>query len=154
MITTIDILSAKKSNARLLSLKALQMQAAFSEALVVMCVDNMQRCVLKYYNRATHLLLSILPAIHLEPFLLKYIVSTKPCFVRLTGQGLVIVFTRQLLGLLYWPFSLQNTAQPISEYPTKWERHNLTLKQLFEGRIIGTSFLKGASDNIAFDSKS
>ncbi len=77
----------------------------------------------------------------LKPFLLKYIVTTKSCFVRLMGQGIIIAFIGYFAGLLFWPYALQNvTSNPI-ESLSVMEHYKVSIKQLFEGEVIWSSHL-------------
>nr|WP_321487540.1 phospholipid carrier-dependent glycosyltransferase [uncultured Draconibacterium sp.] len=76
-----------------------------------------------------------------KPFLLKYIVSTKSCFVRLMGQGLIIVLAGYFLGLLFWPYALQDVVRHPLESLSVMEHYKISIKQLFEGEVIWSSAL-------------
>nr|WP_319510954.1 phospholipid carrier-dependent glycosyltransferase [uncultured Draconibacterium sp.] len=76
-----------------------------------------------------------------KPFLLKYIVSTKSCFVRLLGQWLVIVLAGYFLGLLFWPYALQDVVRHPLESLSVMEHYKISIKQLFEGDVIWSSSL-------------
>lgn len=85
--------------------------------------------------------LGLITIILLKPFLLKYIVSTKPCFVRLLGQGLVIAFTGYFIGLLFWPYALQDVVRHPLESLSVMEHYKVSIKQIFEGNVIWSSQL-------------
>ncbi|WP_347839138.1 hypothetical protein [uncultured Draconibacterium sp.] len=76
-----------------------------------------------------------------KPFLLKYIVSTKPCFVRLMGQGIVIVLTGYFLGLLFWPYALQDVVRHPLESLSVMEHYKVSIKQIFEGEVFWSTSL-------------
>lgn len=79
--------------------------------------------------------LGILLLFLLKPFYLSYIVSTKPVFVRLLGQGVVILFTGYFAGLLFWPFALQDVfANPIESLRVM-EHYKVSIRQIFEGQL-------------------
>ena len=77
----------------------------------------------------------------LKPFLLKHIVSTKSCFVRLMGQGLVIAAIGYFAGLLFWPFALQNVFQHPLESLKLMEHYKVSIRQVFEGQLLWSTQL-------------
>ena len=77
----------------------------------------------------------------LKPFLLKYIVSTKSFFVRFVGQGLVIVITGYFLGLLFWPYALQNVIQNPIESLSVMDHYKVSIRQIFEGKVFWSTGL-------------
>uniref|UniRef100_UPI003217DA2B phospholipid carrier-dependent glycosyltransferase n=1 Tax=uncultured Draconibacterium sp. TaxID=1573823 RepID=UPI003217DA2B len=85
--------------------------------------------------------LGLVAFIILKPFLLKYIISTKLCFVRLTGQGLLIVLVGYFAALLFWPYALQNMAHNPIESLSVMEHYKVSIKQIFEGSVIWSSSL-------------
>jgi len=76
-----------------------------------------------------------------KPFLLKYFVSTKSFFVRFVGQGLAIVFLGYFLGLLFWPYALQNVWLNPLESLSVMEHYKVSIKQIFEGHVIWSTQL-------------
>jgi len=69
----------------------------------------------------------------LKPFLLKQIVTTKSSFGRLLGQILVIVLAGYFVGLLFWPFALQNVfVHPLGSLRVM-EHYKVSIRQLFDG---------------------
>ncbi len=76
-----------------------------------------------------------------KPFLLKYIVSTKSCIVRLTGQGLTIAVGGYFLGLLFWPFALQDVFHHPLQSLSMMEHYAVSIKQIFDGQVIWSSNL-------------
>ncbi|WP_319230390.1 phospholipid carrier-dependent glycosyltransferase [Draconibacterium orientale] len=88
-----------------------------------------------------YLALGIVVLILSKPFLLKYIVSTKSCFVRLMGQWLVIVLAGYFLGLLFWPYALHDVVRHPLESLSVMEHYKISIKQLFEGEVIWSSSL-------------
>ncbi len=85
--------------------------------------------------------LGILAILILKPFLLKYIVSTKSCIVRLTGQGLTVVIVGYFLGLLFWPYALQDVFRHPFESLSMMEHYAVSIKQIFEGEVIWSTNL-------------
>ncbi len=88
-----------------------------------------------------YLVLGFIFILILKPFLLKYIVSTKPCFVRLLGQGLVVAVTGYFVGLLFWPYALQDVVHHPLESLAVMEHYKVSIKQIFEGQVIWSSSL-------------
>jgi len=85
--------------------------------------------------------LSILLFFVLKPFYLKQIVSTKPVFVRLIGQGAVILAVGYFAGLLFWPYALQNIFVHPMESLRVMEHYKVSIRQLFEGEIFWSTQL-------------
>jgi len=77
----------------------------------------------------------------LKPFLLKYIVSTKLCFVRLTGHAFLIAIVGYFAGLLFWPYALQDVFRNPLESLSLMEHYKVSIKQIFEGNVIWSSHL-------------
>ncbi|WP_167617175.1 tetratricopeptide repeat protein [Maribellus sediminis] len=77
----------------------------------------------------------------LKPFLLKYIVTTKSCFVRLTGQFLTVAAIGYFIGLLFWPYALQNVFHNPLESLSVMEHYKVSIKQIFEGEVVWSSQL-------------
>lgn len=69
----------------------------------------------------------------LKPFLLKHIVSTKHCLVRLLGQGTVIFGIGYFVGLLFWPFALQDVLRNPLLSLSVMEHYKVSIRQVFEG---------------------
>jgi hypothetical protein len=76
-----------------------------------------------------------------KPFALKQIVSTKPVFVRLLGQGAVIIITGYFAGLLFWPFALQNVWVHPFESLSVMKHYTVSIRQIFEGELIWSTDL-------------
>ncbi|HPF50214.1 MAG TPA: hypothetical protein PK335_01505 [Draconibacterium sp.] len=85
--------------------------------------------------------LGIISLLVVKPFLLKYIVSTKSCIVRLMGQGLTIVVGGYFLGLLFWPFALQDVFRHPLQSLSMMEHYAVSIKQIFYGEVIWSSNL-------------
>ena len=85
--------------------------------------------------------LSVLLFFILKPFYLKQIVSTKPVFVRLLGQGAVILAIGYFAGLLFWPYALQNIFVHPLESLRVMEQYKVSIRQLFEGEIFWSTQL-------------
>jgi tetratricopeptide (TPR) repeat protein len=77
----------------------------------------------------------------LKPFELKHIFSTKPCFVRLMGQGLVILLIGYFAGLLFWPYALQNVFVHPLESLNMMEHYKVSIRQVFDGKFIWSTHL-------------
>jgi lambda repressor-like predicted transcriptional regulator len=88
-----------------------------------------------------YLALGIVSILIAKPFLLKYIVSTKSCIVRLTGQGLTVVVGGYFLGLLFWPFALQDVFRHPFESLSMMEHYAVSIKQIFNGEVLWSSNL-------------
>ena len=88
-----------------------------------------------------YLAAGLLALVVMKPFLLKYIVSTKSFFVRFVGQGLAIVFMGYFLGLLFWPYALQNVFRNPLESLSVMEHYKVSIKQIFEGNVIWSTRL-------------
>ena len=69
----------------------------------------------------------------LKPFLLKQIFTTKLGLVRLLGQNLAILLIGYLVGLLFWPFALQNIFLHPFESLRVMEHYKVSIRQIFEG---------------------
>ncbi len=76
-----------------------------------------------------------------KPFELKQIVSTKPCFVWLTGQLMVIAIIGYFAGLLFWPYALQNVWVNPLESLSIMEHYKISIRQVFEGNLIWSTHL-------------
>lgn len=85
--------------------------------------------------------LGIVSLLIVKPFLLKYIVSTKSCIVRLTGQSLTIVVVGYFLGLLFWPFALQDVVRHPLESLSMMEHYAVSIKQIFNGEVFWSTEL-------------
>lgn len=88
-----------------------------------------------------YLALGLITFLFVKPFLLKYIFSTKSCFVRLTGQGLLVVILGYFAGLLFWPYALQNVFHHPLESLAVMEHYKISIKQLFNGEVIWSTAL-------------
>lgn len=89
-----------------------------------------------------YLALGILIYLFWKPFYLNS-VSTKPVFVRLMGQGTVILFIGYFAGLLFWPFALQDVFAHPLESLNLMEHYSVTIRQIFEGELIWSTQLPG-----------
>ncbi|MBN1986293.1 MAG: hypothetical protein JW761_08315 [Prolixibacteraceae bacterium] len=76
-----------------------------------------------------------------KPFELKHIVSTKPCFVRLTGQLILIAVIGYFAALLFWPFALQNVFENPLESLQVMEHYKVSIRQIFEGNLVWSTQL-------------
>ncbi|MCY1721733.1 hypothetical protein OU798_15370 [Prolixibacteraceae bacterium Z1-6] len=85
--------------------------------------------------------LGLIALIILKPFLLKYIISTKLCFVRLLGQGFLIAIVGYFAALLFWPYALQDVVHHPLESLSVMEHYKVSIKQIFEGNVIWSSNL-------------
>ena len=85
--------------------------------------------------------LSIIIYFVLKPFYLKQIVSTKPVFVRLLGQGAVILLIGYFGGLLFWPYALQNVFVHPVESLGIMEHYKVSIRQVFEGKLLWSTQL-------------
>ncbi|WP_340112079.1 hypothetical protein [Maribellus mangrovi] len=88
-----------------------------------------------------YLVAGLIGIIILKPFLLKYIVSTKSCFVRLTGQLVTIAVVGYFIGLLFWPYALQNVFRHPLESLSVMEHYKISIKQIFDGEVIWSTAL-------------
>ncbi len=88
-----------------------------------------------------YLAAGLVALIFVKPFLLKYIVSTKSSFVRLSGQVLALVVIGYFAGLLFWPYALQNVFRNPLESLSVMEHYKVSIKQLFEGQVIWSTAL-------------
>ena len=77
----------------------------------------------------------------LKPFLLKHIVSTKLCLVKVSGQALVILIIGYFGGLLFWPFALQDVWHNPLESLSVMEHYKVSVRQIFEGRLFWSTDL-------------
>mgnify|MGYP003851840325 FL=1 len=57
------------------------------------------------------------------------------------GQWLVIVLAGYFLGLLFWPYALQDVVRYPLESLSVMEHYKISIKQLFEGEVIWSSSL-------------
>jgi tetratricopeptide (TPR) repeat protein len=85
--------------------------------------------------------MSIIIYFVLKPFYLKQIVSTKPVFVRLLGQGAVILLIGYFAGLLFWPYALQNVLVHPIESLGIMEHYKVSIRQVFEGNLLWSTQL-------------
>ncbi|WP_346862445.1 phospholipid carrier-dependent glycosyltransferase [uncultured Draconibacterium sp.] len=85
--------------------------------------------------------LGVLVLLIVKPFLLKYIISTKLCFVRLLGQGFLIAIVGYFAALLFWPFALQDVVHHPIESLSLMEHYKVSIKQIFGGNVIWSSHL-------------
>lgn len=85
--------------------------------------------------------LAIVSYLFSKPFLLKHIVSTKLYFVRLLGQGVVILGIGYFAGLLFWPFALQDVFQNPIESLRVMEHYKVSIRQIFEGNFLWSTQL-------------
>lgn len=85
--------------------------------------------------------LGILVYFALKPFYLIQIVSTKPVFVRLLGQGAVVLIVGYFSGLLFWPFALQNIFIHPVESLQVMEHYKVSIRQIFEGEMMWSTQL-------------
>lgn len=77
----------------------------------------------------------------LKPFYLQQIVSTRPVFVRLLGQGTVILLIGYFAGLLFWPYALQNIFLHPPESLRVMEHYKVSIRQVFEGQLLWSTQL-------------
>ncbi|SHF07636.1 hypothetical protein SAMN05444274_103420 [Mariniphaga anaerophila] len=85
--------------------------------------------------------LSIILYFVLKPFCLKQIVSTRPVFVRLLGQGAAILLIGYFAGLLFWPYALQNVFVHPVESLRVMEHYKVSIRQIFEGEQLWSTQL-------------
>lgn len=85
--------------------------------------------------------LAIVTFLILKPFLLKHIVSTKLCLVRLLGQGMVILIIGYFVGLLFWPFALRDVFHHPLESLQVMEHYKVSIRQIFEGEFLWSTQL-------------
>lgn len=85
--------------------------------------------------------LSIILYFVLKPFYLKQIVSTKPVFVRLLGQGTVMLLIGYFGGLLFWPYALQSVFVHPLESLNVMEHYKVSIRQVFEGEMVWSTDL-------------
>lgn len=85
--------------------------------------------------------LSIILYFVLKPFYLKQIVSTRPVFVRLMGQGAVILVIGYFAGLLFWPYALQNVFVHPVESLGVMEHYKVHIRQVFDGNLTWSTQL-------------
>ncbi len=76
-----------------------------------------------------------------KPFLLKHIVSTKLCLVKVLGQGMVILIIGYFGGLLFWPFALQDVFQNPFQSMSVMEHYKVSIRQIFQGEFIWSTDL-------------
>jgi hypothetical protein len=87
-----------------------------------------------------YLALGIFTYLFWKPFYLNS-VSTKPVFVRLMGQGTVILFIGYFAGMLFWPFALQNVFSHPLESLNLMEHYSVNIRQIFEGELTWSTQL-------------
>lgn len=85
--------------------------------------------------------MALVTFIILKPFLLKYVVSTKLCLVRLLGQGMVILLIGYFVGLLFWPFALLDVFQNPLASLSVMEHYKVSIRQIFEGNLLWSTQL-------------
>ncbi len=85
--------------------------------------------------------LSVLIFFVWKPFYLIQVVSTKPVFVRLLGQGATILAIGYLGGLLFWPYALQNIFVHPLESLSVMEHYKVSIRQVFEGEMMWSTQL-------------
>lgn len=85
--------------------------------------------------------LGVLVYFALKPFYFVQIVPTKLVFVRLLGQASVILITGYFLGLLFWPFALQNIFRNPVESLQVMEHYKVSIRQIFEGKMYWSTGL-------------
>ncbi len=83
-----------------------------------------------------YLAVALLFVFILKPFLLKYIVSTKLCLVKVSGQAIVILIIGYFGGLLFWPFALQDIWHNPLESLSMMEHYKVSIRQVFEGGLF------------------
>ena len=88
-----------------------------------------------------HLALALFASLVLQPFLLKYIFTTKLCLVRLLGQGLAILLIGYFAGLFFWPFALQNVFQNPLESLQVMEHYKVSIRQIYDGEWLWSTQL-------------
>jgi len=93
------------------------------------------------FSLFAYLGLSIIIYFVLKPFYLKQIVSTKPVFVRLLGQGTVILLIGYFGGLLFWPYALLNVWVHPVESLGIMEHYKVSIRQVFEGEMVWSTDL-------------
>ncbi|MEZ5103673.1 MAG: hypothetical protein R2757_04215 [Draconibacterium sp.] len=77
----------------------------------------------------------------LKPFLLKHIVSTKLCLVKVLGQGITILVIGYFGGLLFWPFALQDVFRHPLQSLGVMEHYVVSIRQIFEGEFLWSTQL-------------
>lgn len=85
--------------------------------------------------------LAVIAYLILKPFLLKHIVSTKLCLVRLLGQGIVVLFIGYFAGLLFWPFALRDVFQNPLDSLSMMEHYKVSIRQVFDGELVWSTQL-------------
>ncbi len=88
-----------------------------------------------------YLFVALVAYLILKPFLLKYIVSTKLCLVRLMGQGIVIVIIGYFAGLLFWPYALRDVFLHPLESLHVMEHYKVSIRQIFNGELLWSTQL-------------
>lgn len=83
----------------------------------------------------------LLVLLSLNPSLFKQIVFTKPILLRLLGQGLTIVLLGYFVGLIFWPYALQDVFRHPLESLKVMEQYKISIRQLFEGEFIWSTML-------------
>ena len=77
----------------------------------------------------------------LKPFYLIQIVTTKPGFVRLLGQGAAVLVIGYFTGLLFWPYALQNIFVHPFESLKVMEHYKVSIRQVYEGQLLWSTDL-------------
>jgi hypothetical protein len=85
--------------------------------------------------------LSVLIFFIWKPFYLIQVVSTKPVFVRLVGQGATVLAIGYFGGLLFWPYALQNIFVHPFESLRVMEHYKVSIRQVFEGEMMWSTQL-------------
>ena len=73
--------------------------------------------------------------------LLKQILSTKALYTRLIAQGVVILIAGYFVGLLFWPYALQNVFTNPLESLRVMEQYKVSIRQVFEGELLWSTQL-------------
>jgi len=76
-----------------------------------------------------------------KPFYLIQVVSTKPVFARLVGQGATVLAIGYFGGLLFWPYALQNIFVHPFESLGVMEHYKVSIRQVFEGEMMWSTQL-------------
>lgn len=76
-----------------------------------------------------------------KPFYLKQVVTTKPVFVRLLGQGTIILIIGYFAGQIFWPFALQNILVHPLESLNVMSHYKVSIRQVFDGQMMWSTQL-------------
>jgi len=77
----------------------------------------------------------------LKPDLLRQILSTKALSTRLIAQGVAILIVGYFVGLLFWPYALQNVFTNPLESLRVMEYYKVSIRQVFEGELLWSTQL-------------